>query len=119
MIEDDVCSSGEVGLAGFAVQEMEPLEAQARGFTHGHRKVYGIPEAMSANVLREFQEFSAGKPDVNPSDFFTESKRALIECAATLQYEAATLPATQLEQDVPAEKFTQRLLDGCVGNSDG
>ena len=41
--EGDYCSSGELGLAGFATNEMEACEAQARGFTHGHRKVDGVP----------------------------------------------------------------------------
>ena len=49
-IEDDYCSSGELGLAGFAVNEQEPQEAQARGFTHGHRKVYGIPEPIGPEM---------------------------------------------------------------------
>ena len=60
-IEDDFCSSGELGLAGFALDEQEPLEAQARGFTHGHRKVYGVPEAMGPEILRQFQVLSAAK----------------------------------------------------------
>ena len=62
-IEDDACSSGELGLAGFATNEEEPCEAQARGFTHGHRKVYGIPEPMGPEMLREFQAISAAKPE--------------------------------------------------------
>ena len=37
--EDDYCSSGELAAAGFAVDEMEPFAAQARGFTRGRRKV--------------------------------------------------------------------------------
>ena len=64
-IEDDFASSGEIGLAGFAVDEQEPCEGQARGFTHGHRKVYGIPEPIGPEMLREFQSISAAKPDAN------------------------------------------------------
>ena len=55
MIEDDYCSSGEVGAVGFAINELEPLESQARGFAHGHRKVYGIPEPVDPKMLRHFQ----------------------------------------------------------------
>ena len=62
-VEDDFCSSGEPGLAGFAENEMEPFEAQARGFTHGHRKVYGVPEALGPEMLRQFQAFSVEKPE--------------------------------------------------------
>ena len=59
--EDDYCSSGELGLAGFAINEEEPCEAQARGFNHGHRKVYGIPEPMGPEMLHQFH--SAAKPE--------------------------------------------------------
>ena len=119
-VEDDACSSGELGLAGFATDEEEPCEAQARGFTHGHRKVYGIPEPMGPEMLREFQAISAAKPeeaagigdDANaPSaltEFLAQACNALVRCASTLQYEAATLPARQMQQRVPAEKFTPR-----------
>ena len=62
-IEDDYCSSEELGLAGFAVDEQEPCEAQARGFTHGRRKVSRIPEPIGPEMLREFQASSAGKPE--------------------------------------------------------
>eukprot|EP00959_Pyramimonas_sp_CCMP1952_P359294 7523314-Pyramimonas_sp.AAC.1 len=37
-----------------------------------------------------------------------ELKQALISCAESLQYEASTLPATQMRQTVLAEKFTTR-----------
>ena len=112
-IEDDYSSSGELGLAGFAVDEEEPCEAQARGFTHGHRKVYGIPEPIGPEMLREFQASSAAKPETKErasvlKDLLTKASKALVRCASTLQYEAATLPAMQIKQSVPAEKFTHR-----------
>ena len=103
--EDDYCSSGELAAAGFAVDEMEPFEAQARGFTHGHRKVYGVPEPMGPEMLSMFQETSAAKP---LTDFLAEAGKALVRCASTLQYEAATLPAKQMQQAVPPERFTAR-----------
>jgi len=119
-IEDDYCSSGELGLAGFAINEEEPCEAQARGFTHGRRKVYGIPEPMGPEMLRQFQAISAAKPEnaagIGDSataasaltEFLAEASKALVRCASSLQYEAATLPARQMQQKVPAEKFTPR-----------
>ena len=118
--DDDYCSSGEPGLAGFAINEEEPCEAQARGFTHGHRKVYGIPEPMGPEMLRQFQAVSAAKPDQETrssdsataalalTEFLNQVGKALVSCASTLQYEAATLPATQMNQTVPKDKFTLR-----------
>jgi hypothetical protein len=119
-VDDDFCSSGEPGLAGFAMAEMEPFEAQARGFTHGHRKVYGVPEVLGPEMFQQFQSFSAEKPDESTiSALFQEISKALVACASTLQYEAATLSARQMKQEVPVEKFTPRQqelarLDGGV-----
>ena len=121
--EDDFCSSGEPGLAGFAENEMEPLESQKRGFTHGHRKIYGVPQALGPEIFHKFQAFNAEKSENETSstqdvsepfsirELFNEITRTLILCASTVQYEAATLPATQMNQEVPPEKFTERQQD--------
>ena len=79
-IEDDYCSSGELGLAGFAINDEEPCEAQARGFTHGHRKVYGIPEPMGPEILRQFQAISASNPEnaVGVGDSVTARQQLLL-----------------------------------------
>ncbi len=44
-LEDDIASSAEPGLANFGAAMLEPLEARGRGFTHGHKKVMGCPNA--------------------------------------------------------------------------
>ena len=110
-IEDDYCSSAELGLAGFAVNELEPCEAQARGFTHGHRKVYGVPEPAGPEVLQQFRAIcnDAGAPATSSLiGLLAEIVNTLVQCATTLQYETATLPAKQMQHTVPAEKFTVR-----------
>ena len=67
---------------------------------------------MGPEMLREFQAISAAKPeeaagigdDANaPSaltKFLAQACNALVRCASTLQYEAATLPARQMQQTV-------------------
>ena len=69
------------------------MEAQARGFTHGHRKVYGVPEPMGLEMLRRFQAVSAAKPDTETGacaaivkKILDEASEALVRCASTLQY---------------------------------
>ena len=104
-IEDDYCSSAELGLAGFAVNELEPCEAQARGFTHGHRKVYGVPEPAGPELLQQFKNAS---PTTSLTKLLADIGNALVQCASTLQYETATLPAKQMQQAVPVEKFIAR-----------
>ena len=68
---------------------------------------------MGPEMLRQFQAISAAKPETETgpsvlSEFLAEASKALVRSASTIQYEAATLPARQMKQTVPAEKFTHR-----------
>ena len=40
--DDDFASTGEPGIANFPRSALKPLEAQGRGFTHGHEKVISL-----------------------------------------------------------------------------
>ena len=42
--EDDLCSNGLCGLAAFAAALFKVIEAQLRGFAHGHGKIHSIPD---------------------------------------------------------------------------
>ena len=53
--EPDDCSNGELGLAGFAINKINSCKAQARGFTHGHQKVYGIPSPWDLRCCASFR----------------------------------------------------------------
>ena len=45
--DDGWASSSVPALAGFSVAAFEPLEAQGRGFEHGHRKISGRPGTLN------------------------------------------------------------------------
>ena len=47
-IEDDFASDGSPGIANFVTSMIEPLEAQGRGFSHGHKKTTGVPASRVA-----------------------------------------------------------------------
>lgn len=111
--EDAFASTCTPSLGGFGIAELEPFESQARGFQHGHRKVYKIPATREHDVVRLFRE----KDPAVLHSLLQELKQALISCAESLQYEASTLPAVQMGQNVLPEKFTkkqriQSRLDG-------
>ena len=111
--EDHFASTCVPSLGGFGIAELEPFESQARGFHHGHRKVYKIPTTRDHEVVRLFREQD---PAVLHS-LLQDLKHALISCAESLHYEASTLPAAQMAQIVLPEKFTkkqqiQSRLDG-------
>ena len=102
-------------LGGFGIAEHEPFESQSRGFQHGHRKVFKTPATREQEVPRLFREQD---PTVLHG-LLQKVKQAMISCAESLQYEASTLPAAQMRQDVLREQFTrkqqlQSRLDGGV-----
>ena len=84
--EDGLASTCVPSLGGFGIAELELFESQARGFQHGHRKVYKIPATRDHDVVRLFREQD---PAVLHS-LLQELKHALISCAESLQYEAST-----------------------------
>ncbi len=52
--EDCDASDGNPGIANFMSCMVEPLEAPGRGFSHGHKKVTGVPTTRVAAVKRMF-----------------------------------------------------------------
>jgi hypothetical protein len=55
-------------------------------------------------VIELFKE----KDEAVLHDLLGSVKDALLRCAETLQYEASTLPALQMQQSVLPEKFTKK-----------
>ena len=100
--EDDLASSGEPGLANFAAAMQEPLESQARGFAHGHKKVIAVPRARAAHMRSIFT-----KRDGDLAAFMAHLRESVLKAASTIQYDAACLPAQQLGQAVPPEPFSR------------
>ena len=113
--EDNFASTAVPSLGGYGIAELEPFESQARGFEHGHRKKYAIPKTREREVIQLFKE----EDEAALHGLLNALKTALLRCAETVQYEASTLPASQMGQSVLPEKFTkkqqtQSRLDGGV-----
>ena len=102
--EDQLASTAIPALGGYGVAELEPFESQARGFQHGHRKKYAIPKMREHEVIKLFRE----KDSAELHSMLKDLEMALIRCAETVQYEASTLPAKQMNQNVLPEQFTKK-----------
>ena len=48
--EDDFASSLQIGLAQLPRSALKPLEAQGRGFAHGHEKIISVPRWRAARL---------------------------------------------------------------------
>ena len=86
-------------LGGYGIAELEGMESQERGFQHGHRKKYAIPHTKERHVIDVFKE----KDEAVLHSLLKAMRDALVLCAGTLQYEASTLPAAQMQQTVLPE----------------
>ena len=121
--EDDYASNGLRGLADFVKALLKVIEAQARGFAHGHRKVHSSPDGLESlekcleNIVREIQALeqsdSASQPEEEVVERMVEQETAsynnrLMASASTRQYESARLPARQLGHDVLPEPFSAK-----------
>ena len=121
--EDDLVSNDLRGLADFVAAVFKCLEAQARGFAHGHGKVHIIPDGTTGllqclgEVLQEikaFQDASSGPhlveetvESIVAARMSTYNER-LIANAITRQYESALLPAKQVGQVVRPAPFNEK-----------
>ena len=101
--EDDYASNGQPGLANFATSVLDPLEAQGRGFAHGHKKTMGVPRTAGAKLRQMFEQ-----DDGALRESVQCARDELLRCAATIMYDSATLAAEQLGKQVLPEPFIQK-----------
>ena len=76
--EDDFASNGLRGLADFVASVFKCMEAQARGFAHGHGKVHSIPDGTHDlrqcldDVVQEIKELQAAGGGSHPAEDIAE-----------------------------------------------
>ena len=82
---------------------LDPLEAQGRGFSHGHKKIMGVPHTTEAKLRQMFAQ-----DDGALRESLQCALDELLRCAATIMYDSATLPAEQLGEEVLPEPFSKK-----------
>ena len=76
--EDDFASNGLRGFADFVTAFFKCIEAQARGFAHGHGKVHSIPDGTLGllkcleDVLKEIQAIQEASGGERPAEDLIE-----------------------------------------------
>ena len=72
--EDDLASNGFCGIASFTAAIFKVIEAQLRGFAHGHGKIHSLPDGSQGlyesldNVVRKIRKLKEACRDKLPSD---------------------------------------------------
>ena len=98
LVHDDVASSLQPSIAPGTTDVQAPLEAQGRGFTHGHGKGHSV---IGATLPWLRNAITSGLTSAVRS-----FRKALCSMASTVQYDAAREPARQLGVDLRPEPFT-------------
>ena len=122
--EDDFASSIQIGIAQFPRSALKPLEAQGRGFTHGHEKIISVPRTRAARLKQLFTKAAAtehGEDEL--SRWCQQAREAVLQAACTLQYDSAVYAGAQLGVTLRPEPFTSRQqqrsrFDGQVEEAD-
>ncbi|MCP4200797.1 MAG: hypothetical protein GY769_02535, partial [bacterium] len=99
-MHDEVAASLQPCVTPGTTDIQAPLEAQGRGFTHGHGKGHSIIGPTMAWLRRAVTQ------GLTPA--VRCIRRALLETAVTVQFDAARLSGRQLGIDLRAEPFTAR-----------
>ena len=104
--EDDFASTGEIGIAHFVRSALKPLEAQGRGFSHGHEKVISVPRSRAARLKQVFTATATEHGTNDLTQWCEKARDAVLRAASTLQYDSAVLPGAQLGVALRPEPFT-------------
>ena len=70
--EDDFASTGDFGIAGLACGLVKALEAQSRGFAHGHEKIHSEPQTKAIDLWHFITHRCCGTHSDGSNDDVTE-----------------------------------------------
>ena len=116
--EDDFASSGARGVVDYVLAALKVIEAQMRGYAHGHAKTHSVPNGHDEQqrIMERFvSQVAALGDDVDKAKIDELAKAAteayndkVMSSACTRQYESDVLPARQLGQIVPPSPFSEK-----------
>ena len=98
--QDELAATLQPCISPGTTDVQAPLEAQGRGFTHGHGKGHSVLGA----TLRWLRRGIAGGLEKAVKTL----REGLLRAAATTQYDSARETGRQMQVDVPKEPFTLR-----------
>ena len=111
--EDDLCSNGLRGLADFAAAVFKVIEAQQRGFAHGHGKIHSVPDGSNElhdsldNVAREVAKLQEANGDglIADEDILAVVDKQTQSHNACLIGSASTRPVSYTHLTLPTKRI--------------
>jgi len=119
--EDDFASTGDCGIAGLVRSLVKALEAQGRGFAHGHQKLHSEPLLKAIDLLHLILNRcnSDGVAEHVLQQWARKHREDCLDDAATKQYDSSIEGGRQFGVTGLQEIFTEkervrcRLDGGC------
>ena len=125
-MEDDFASSGDLGIAALVRALIKALEAQGRGFAHGHEKLHSEPRTKAIDIIQLFlgcRSIGATEHEREPgsedhirevgsaeqhslASWMSAHREACLRDAATKQYDSAVESAKIIGCPELKEVFT-------------
>merc|ERR1711884_102787 len=136
VVEDDFASSGDFGVAALIRALIKALEAQGRGFAHGHEKHHSEPRTKAIDIIQLFlgcrragaAEHGQDSSEADHGDgsgaaeqiaeekltaWMDAHRKASLEDAGTKQYDSAVESAKQFGCSELLEVFTAEEKKRC------
>ena len=96
-VEDDYKSNGDLGIAGLVRGVIKALEAQGRGFAHGHEEVHSDPCTKAIDLIMLFCGVTEhANTEERLESWMRGHRHACLSDACTKQYDSAVESARQL-----------------------
>ena len=112
-VEDDFASSGDFGVSALVRLTIKALEAQGRGFAHGHEKHHSEPRVKAIDIIQLFlgcNDLGAAEHTHNKEQMLNAwmdaHRKACLSDAATKQFDSAVESARQFGCTELREVFT-------------
>ena len=111
--EDDFSSSGDLGIAGLIHAVLKALEAQGRGFAHGHEKTHSEPMTKAIDLVMLFDGRKDDQLESSLKAWMAKHREACLKDAVSKQYDSAVESARQFGCDDLKEVFTEEERRRC------
>ena len=113
--EDDYATTCQIGLAQLPRCALKPLEAQGRGFEHGHEKLVSVPRMRAARLKELFAQSAAAAENAEDelSRFCCVARQEFLRAASSLQYDSAIVPGRQSGVPLRPEPFSKLQQRRC------
>ena len=115
-VEDDFASTGDLGVSGFVRSLIKALEAQGRGFAHGHEKHHSEPRIHAIDLIELFLGGASEHAGVSAEKlqaWARDHRDAHLSDAATKQYDSAAESSRQFGLPDVREVFTEEEKKRC------